>query len=156
MDKIKHIIAQNENKLKWVFVACLINHLICCYSRTDYNVMLYILLYFSWEPNQIGICDKTISAEERNYSYFLLLFTIILDVVWLIAFNNKSEILEGFASGMFTITFVLTIIGVIIKLILAFALGLLELDMLKNYLPQTMQDKINLQGQSSRKEIMME
>lgn len=156
MDKVKQIITQNENKLKWVFIGCLVIHFICCYSRTDYNVMLYILLLFSYEPNQIGVCNRVISNEERTYSYFLLLFTIILDIIWLIGFNNKSNILEGFESGMFTITFILTIIGIIIKLILAFALGLLEWEMLKNYLPKSVQDKMKPNTQSSGNEMMID
>ena len=134
MDKIKSFVTKNETNLKFVYFFCIAIHGFNCYSRSDYNLFLYIMLLLMWTPViNIGTVNKEIMNEEKTFSYILLICTIVFDIMWFFIRGNESDFLYGLNNLMFKICYFFTFLGFIIKILLAIILGILCWDSLINF-----------------------
>ena len=133
MDKIKSFVMKYENNLKFVYLFCIGIHSLNCYSRSDYNLFLYIILFLMWTPEiNIGTVNKEIMNEEKIFSYVLLICTFIFDIIWFMIRGNESQFLYGLNYLMFKLCYFFSILGFIIKILLFIILGILAWDNLKD------------------------
>lgn len=79
MEALKQNILKNSEKLKYFFIAgCLISCLNCL-GRADYNIIVYLYIYYVWEMMKdskvISKFNKSLgnSSSRKNKSFLLSL-----------------------------------------------------------------------------------
>lgn len=143
MEKISSIINQYEEKIKYLYFSLIIIHGINCYSKLDYNVILYTFIYLSWtNSNILGSLSKQIEREEKKYSFYLLIGTFALDIVWFLIYGGKGNYLYGIDRAMWSLCYFLSIIGVCGKIIVILILMSQLGGVLSAKFPGSLQEKV--------------
>lgn len=152
MDKITSFIRHHEDKLQYVYLTMIALHAVNCYSRPDYNIVLYALLYLSWSSSiNIGTLTKQISNEEKNYSYLILLGSFILDVFWFFIYNDRVNYIAGFDWFLWNVCGMFSTLAVCVKFLLILILGVLEWEIVSTNFPASLNDKMdNAQSSENR------
>ena len=84
MDKVRHFFISHDGILKYSLLTLMGVHFISCYKRADYNLILYIMMYFVWIPvENVGVVTKEVSRQEKGFCFILLIFTLLLDLTWM-------------------------------------------------------------------------
>ena len=124
MDKVISIAKRCEHYIQYVLGGLLILHGVNCYSRCDYNVVLYILIYVCYVNQcKVGISDERINKEEKAFSFMLVVGSFVLDVAWFVVYSHKEEFLCGIEWLMWKVCWVFSVVGVVCKVLLGVVLG---------------------------------
>lgn len=143
MEKISSIINQYDEKIKYLYLSLIIIHGINCYSKLDYNVILYAFIYLSWtNSNILGSLSKQIEREEKKYSFYLLIGTFVLDIAWFFIYSGKGVYLSGIDSAMWSLCYFFSIIGVCGKIIVFLVLMSKSGGILGVKFPGSLQEKV--------------
>lgn len=122
-----------ERNLPYIFYALIGCHFINCYSRADYNLPLYILMYLTWCENSFTDFNKKtfIVKEMKLYSYVSIALTGVIDIFWFLFYRSENQNLVGFESSMFKFCYVLSIILFVCKIGIAILLGMSDKQLIK-------------------------
>lgn len=143
MEKISSIINQYDEKIKYFYLSLIIIHGINCYSKLDYNVILYAFIYLSWtNSNILGSLSKQIEREEKKYTFYLLIGTFVLDVAWFFIYGGKGNYLYGIDRAMWSICYFFSIIGICGKIIVILILMSKSGGMLSANFSGSLQEKV--------------
>lgn len=129
---------KNDNKLelfsKFLCLALILLHSIICYIKTDYNIAVYIIMFFTWNDNKfIAFQSKHYLYNEiKIYSFLVFLFSFVLDIIWLVINRNTYINHNGFELKMFNFCYLLCIFAAIFKIILGVVIIILHKSVLQN------------------------
>ena len=141
MEKIKNLAKQNSHRLKFLLITGAIIGGINTLSRADYNLILYLYMYYIWHfmDNQ-----KESQIQEKVSSFFFAFYSLIIDIIWCIFWGKKwNSLQKDSESTIHFIVIFLSWIGIIIKIISLFIICIVEWDFIKSSLPKKLQDKFN-------------
>ena len=140
MNNCKTWINKNQNKLSYFLLIGATIGGINCLSRPDFNLILYLYLYFIWryfsEPKEM------LNIEKLN-SWFFLTFSLLIDVLWTLFWSGKWSHIEDFERFIHFIVILLSWIGIGLKVFIVFFIGLIEWSSIKSSLPKTIQEKLH-------------
>ena len=111
MDKIEGILSK-------LFVGAAVLGGISCLARADYNLPLFIFVYFMWSHDPVSLREKN-SQKEKLKIMGLILLTIIIDLVWVIYWQSfwSSAALTNWNSTLHSIVIFCSSINIILKVI---------------------------------------
>lgn len=139
MDKCKQWIYGNQDKIKYFFVLGGSIGAINCLSRPDFNLIIYIYLYFIWD-----MCHdiKEVQSREKISSWLFLIFSILVDIFWTLFWSGKWSHIKDLEKFIHIIVILLSWIAIGVKGFIIFAIGLIEWSSIKSSLPQSVQEKL--------------
>ena len=79
MEKVKELIVQHQDKFKFALMGGIGIAGFNCFARADYNLILYIYVYYIWNmlDSKVNIImNKETQENEKINSFFLLGFYI--------------------------------------------------------------------------------
>lgn len=139
MDKCKDWIFKNQGKIKHFLLIGAVIGGINCLSRPDYNLIIYLYLYFIWDQ-----CNdlKEMQNSEKLNSWFFLIFSVVVDVFWTLFWSGKWSHIKDFEKFIHVLVIILSWVGIGVKGFIIFAIGLIEWSSIKSSLPKTVQEKL--------------
>ena len=141
MEKIKNLEKENLYIIIFLLITGAIIGGINTLSRADYNLILYLYMYYIWHfmDNQ-----KESQIQEKVSSFFFAFYSLIIDIIWCIFWGKKwNSLQKDSESTIHFIVIFLSWIGIIIKIISLFIICIVEWDFIKSSLPKKLQDKFN-------------
>ena len=88
--------------------------------------------------------DLESQAREKVTFFYILCYSIIIDVIWCFFWDAKWDLLkEDIESGTHGLVIFFSWIGIIIKLIVGLIIAVSERNILKGTLPKTLSEKLN-------------
>ena len=141
MEKLKQIAEAHSDKLKYLFLGGAAIGLINTFCRADYNFVIYLYMYYVWT----NLTDDKISQNKEKITFFYItLYSLIIDFIWVLFWDNKWELLkEDIESGTHGLVVFLSWVGILLKLVVCFLIGLSEWSSLKGTLPKALGDKLS-------------
>ena len=125
MDKVISIAKKCEHYIHYVLAVLFVLHGVNCYSRCDYNVALYIMVYVSYVKQcKLGINDdEKVNKEEKVFTLLLLVGSFVLDIAWFVVYAKKDVVLYGIEWVMWKVCYIFSIVGVVCKVALGVVFG---------------------------------
>jgi len=141
MDKAKNIVTTHSNKIDYIMILGATIGGINTICRPDFNFVLYLYLLYVWKfMNNV----KESQAIEKLSSFYLLLFSLFIDIIWIFFWGRKwNSIKNDPEKTIHTLVLILSSLGVIVKCFILFMIGVLEWNGIKTSLPKNLQDKLN-------------
>lgn len=139
MDKCKDWIYKNQEKMKIFFAIGALIAIFNCLTRSDYNVVLYLYLYYLFDTNYEL---KNVQAKEKLFTFFFLTFSILIDIFWVLYWSSKWNNIKDFERTIHTIVVLTSWIGIGVKGFIIFSYGLVEWASIKSSLPKKFQEKL--------------
>jgi uncharacterized membrane protein len=143
MDKCQEWIFRNQKKLSYFLLLGAVIGGVNCLSRPDYNLIIYLYLYFIWE---ISSDTKEMQNIEKLNSWFFLAFSILIDIFWTIFWSGKWSHIKDLERFIHIFVIILSWVGIGLKGFIIFAIGLIEWSSIKSSLPKTVQEKLTGQN----------
>ena len=141
MEKVKQLAEKYSDKLKYLllFGACI--GLINTFCRADYNLIIYLYMFYVWIFMKE---DLESQAREKVTFFYILCYSIIIDVIWCFFWNAKWDLLkEDIESGTHGLVLFLSWLGIIIKVFVGIIIAISEKNILKGSLPKALSEKLN-------------
>lgn len=139
MDKCKDAIYRHQGKIKIILITSIAISLLNCFSRFDYNFVVFLYLYFLWDNN---IENKQLESTERVIAWFFLCFTVLADLLWLFTWPSKWSKIKDFQSTIHFIVSLSSWINLGLKGVIIFSVGLINWSSIRSSLPKTVQEKL--------------
>lgn len=140
LEKTRQLIFQNQGKIKYVLFISIILTGINCFSKYDYNIVLYLYLYFLWDNN---IENRNIENSEKVNSFLFLVFSLIIDFIWLFIWPKKWISFNDYDKNIHSIIKFLSWILIFIKVLITFSIGIFNLSDIKKTLPNQIQERLS-------------
>jgi hypothetical protein len=86
MDKIKQLIYQHQDKFKYLLLAGAGLAAFNTLARADYNLILYLYIFYVWNNMSDS---KEAQATEKINSFFVLLYSFVIDIVWVLFWGGR-------------------------------------------------------------------
>ncbi len=84
-------------------------------------------------------------AQEKVASFFILLYSLLIDFIWCIFWGTKWHKLENDSeSGVHKMVLIFSWIGIILKIVVLILIGVLDWQNIKSAVPTKIQEKLNL------------
>ena len=139
MDKCKTWVFKNQDKIKTFLLFGAIIGGINCLSRPDFNLIIYLYLYFIWDHCSDS---KEIQNVEKLNSWFFLIFSLLIDIFWTLFWSGKWSHIKDFEKFIHIVIIILSWVGIGVKGFIIFAIGLIEWAGIKSTLPKNVQEKL--------------
>ena len=84
MEKVKELIVQHQDKFKFALMGGIGIAGFNCFARADYNLILYIYVYYIWNmlDSKVNIIMNNETQENEKINYFFLLgYSLVIDLV---------------------------------------------------------------------------
>ena len=141
MEKIKNIAVKHSSKLKYLFLVGAIIAGINTLSRADYNFVVYLYMFYVWTFMKE---DLESQAREKVTFFYILCYSIIVDIIWCFFWNSKWGLLkEDIESGTHGLVIFCSWIGILFKAIILIIIFVSERNNLKGSLPKALSQKFN-------------
>ena len=141
MEKVKQLAEKYSDKLKYLLLIGAFVGLINTFCRADYNFVIYLYMFYVWSFMKE---DLESQAREKVTFFYILCYSIIIDVIWCFFWNAKWDLLkEDIESGTHGLVIFFSWIGIIIKLIVGLIIAVSERNILKGSLPKALSEKLN-------------
>ena len=141
MEKMKLLAEKHSDKLKYLLLLGAFIALINTFCRADYNFIIYLYMFYVWTFMKEDLESQT---REKVTFFYILCYSILIDVIWCFFWNNKWGLLkEDFESGTHGLVIFFSWIGVINKALIGFIIAVSERNSLKGTLPKTLSEKLN-------------
>ena len=141
MEKVKQLAEKYSDKLKYLLLIGAFVGLINTFCRADYNFVIYLYMFYVWSFMKE---DLESQAREKVTFFYILCYSIIIDVIWCFFWNAKWDLLkEDIESGTHGLVIFFSWIGIIIKLIVGLIIAVSERNILKGTLPKALSEKLN-------------
>ena len=137
MEKVKQIAEQHSDKLKYLLLTGAIIGLINTFCRADYNFVIYLYMFYVWTFMKE---DLESQAREKVTFFYILCYSIIIDVIWCFFWDSKWGLLKEVTHGLIIF---FSWEGIIIKLIVGLIIAVSERNILKGTLPKALSEKLN-------------
>ena len=141
MEKAKNLITTHSNKIHYLMIIGATIGGINTICRPDFNFIIYLYMLYVWKFMEI---TKESQAIEKLSSFYILLFSLLIDIIWCLYWGGKWNSIENDPEkGSHILVLVLSWIGIIVKCFVLFMIGVLEWNGIKSSLPKNIQDKLN-------------
>ena len=141
MEKVKQLAEKYSDKLKYLLLIGAFVGLINTFCRADYNFVIYLYMFYVWAFMKE---DLESQAREKVTFFYILCYSIIIDIIWCFFWNAKWDLLkEDIESGTHGLVIFFSWIGIIIKLIVGLIIAVSERNILKGSLPKALSEKLN-------------
>ena len=141
MEKVKQIAEQHSDKLKYLLLTGAIIGLINTFCRADYNFVIYLYMFYIWVFMKEDIESQT---REKATFFYILLYSIIIDIIWCFFWNSKWGLLkEDIESGTHGLVIFFSWIGIFLKIVVGIIIAVSERNILKGTLPKKLNEKLN-------------
>ena len=147
MDKCKDFIYRNQSKIKIILLISATLSTITCFSKFDYNLVLFLYLYFLWDNN---IDNKELESSERLNVFFFLLFSFLIDLAWLFIWPGRWSSYTDYEKNVHFIVTLSSWIILGLKLFITFSIGLIKWSSIRSSLPKAIQEKLSGEGYSEQ------
>lgn len=153
MDGCKDWIFRNQSKLNYFLLLGAIIGGVNCLSRPDFNLIIYLYLYFIWEQCQD---TKEMQQVEKLNSWFFLILSILVDIFWVLFWSGKWSHIKDLERFIHIFVIILSWVGIGLKGFIIFAIGLIEWSSIKSSLPKTVQEKLTGKNYKEQKDEIQE
>ena len=141
MEKMKLLAEKHSDKLKYLLLLGAFIGLINTFSRADYNFIIYLYMFYIWTFMKE---DLEIQTREKVTFFYILCYSIVIDVIWCFFWNSKWGLLkEDFESGTHGLVIFFSWVGIINKALVGFIIAVSERNILKGTLPKSFSEKLN-------------
>ena len=141
MDKIKQLAENYSDKLKYLLLSGALIGLINTFCRADYNFIIYLYMFYVWSFMKDDLENQ---AREKVTFFYILCYSIIIDVVWCLFWNSKWNLLkEDIESGTHGLVIFFSWIGIFLKIIIGIIIAVSERNIIKGTLPKAINEKLN-------------
>ena len=141
MDKIKQLAENYSDKLKYLLLSGALIGLINTFCRADYNFIIYLYMFYVWSFMKDDLENQ---AREKVTFFYILCYSIIIDVIWCLFWNSKWNLLkEDIESGTHGLVIFFSWIGIFLKIIIGIIIAVSERNIIKGTLPKAINEKLN-------------
>ena len=141
MEKVKQLAEKYSDKLKYLLLTGAFVALINTFCRADYNLIIYLYMYYIWTFMKEDLQSQ---AREKVTFFYILLYSIIIDIIWCFFWNSKWDLLkEDIESGTHGLVIFFSWIGIFLKAIIGLVIAVSERNILKGTLPKSLSEKLN-------------
>ncbi len=141
MEKVKQLAEKYSDKLKYLLLTGAFVALINTFCRADYNLIIYLYMYYIWTFMKEDLQSQ---AREKVTFFYILCYSIIIDIIWCFFWNSKWDLLkEDIESGTHGLVIFFSWIGIFLKAIIGLVIAVSERNILKGTLPKSLSEKLN-------------
>ena len=141
MEKVKQLAEKYSDKLKYLLLIGAFVGLINTFCRADYNLIIYLYMYYIWTFMKEDLQSQ---AREKVTFFYILCYSIIIDIIWCFFWNSKWDLLkEDIESGTHGLVIFFSWIGIFLKAIIGLVIAVSERNILKGTLPKSLSEKLN-------------
>ena len=141
MEKVQQLAEKHSDKLKYLLLCGALIGLINTFCRADYNFVIYLYMFYVWMFMKE---DLESQAREKTTFFYILLYSIIIDIIWCFFWNSKWGLLkEDFESGSHGLVIFLSWVGIFVKASILILIFVSERNILKGTLPKKLNEKLN-------------
>ena len=141
MEKVKQLAEKYSDKLKYLLLIGAFVALINTFCRADYNLIIYLYMYYIWTFMKEDLQSQ---AREKVTFFYILCYSIIIDIIWCFFWNSKWDLLkEDIESGTHGLVIFFSWIGIFLKAIIGLVIAVSERNILKGTLPKSLSEKLN-------------
>ena len=98
--------------------------------------MFYVWIFMKEDPES--------QAREKTTFFYILLYSVVIDVIWCFFWNSKWSLLkEDIESGTHGLVLFLSWIGILVKAAVLLIIIVSERHVLKGSLPKSLSEKFN-------------
>ena len=141
MEKVTQIAEKHSDKLKYLLLSGACIGLINTFCRADYNLVLYLYMYYIW----IYLTnDPEIQTREKMTSFYILFYSLFIDIIWCFFWKSQWGYLkEDIESGTHGLVIFLSWIGILLKVTIIIIIVFAEKNIMKGALPKKLGEKLN-------------
>lgn len=140
MDKIGNLVNTHSNKIQYILLGAAGIAAINTLGRADYNFILYLYMFYVWKFMEN---TKESQAQEKLASFYIMLYSLLIDFVWCFYWGAKWGSLKNDPENfVHMLVLILSWLGVILKIVSLFMIGILEWSSIKGSLPKNLQQKL--------------
>ena len=141
MEKVQQIAEQHSGKLKYLLLIGAFIGLMNTFCWADYNFIIYLYMFYVWIFMKE---DPESQAREKTTFFYILLYSVVIDVIWCFFWNSKWSLLkEDIESGTHGLVLFLSWIGILVKAAVLLIIIVSERHVLKGSLPKSLSEKFN-------------
>ena len=141
MEKVKQLAEKYSDKLKYLLLTGAFVALINTFCRADYNLIIYLYMFYVWTFMKEDLQSQ---AREKVTFFYILCYSIIIDIIWCFFWNSKWDLLkEDIESGTHGLVIFFSWIGIFLKAIIGLVIAVSERNILKGTLPKSLSEKLN-------------
>ena len=128
MDKIRNLLSKHSSKLKYLFLLGAVIAAINTLSRADYNFVIYLYMFYVW--TFMGDSAEA-QRQDKIGTFYILIFSLIVDFIWCLFWGGKWDTVPTL---MHELTLIFSWCGILLKLFIAFIVGVMEKDNIQSSL----------------------
>ncbi len=141
MEKVIQLAEKYSDKLKYLLLGGALVGLINTFCRADYNLVIYLYMFYVWQFMKDDLESQT---REKVTFFYILCYSIIIDVIWCFFWNSKWNLLkEDIESGTHGLVIFFSWIGIFLKIVVGIIIAVSERNILKGTLPKKLNEKLN-------------
>lgn len=141
MEQTQKLVNQHSGKLQYVFLIGAGIAALNTLCRADYNFIIYLYMFYVWKFME---SSKDSQAQEKVASFFILLYSLLIDVFWCLFWGFKwGGLQEDPESGVHKMVLICSWIGIILKIVALIMIGVLDWQNIKSAIPNKLQEKLN-------------
>lgn len=141
MEKVTQLAEKYSDKLKYLLLGGALVGLINTFCRADYNLVIYLYMFYVWQFMKDDLESQT---REKVTFFYILCYSIIIDVIWCFFWNSKWNLLkEDIESGTHGLVIFFSWIGIFLKIVVGIIIAVSERNILKGTLPKKLNEKLN-------------
>jgi hypothetical protein len=119
MENVKQSISNHIDKFKFLLFGGTIIAAINSIARPDFNIILYLYIYYVWNMMndskvKIIIIKETQISEKIN-TFFIMLFSLGIDIIWVFFWTGRYAMIKDEEKSIHSIVIFLSWIGIILK-----------------------------------------
>ena len=137
MEKMGNIASKHSSKLKYLFLIGAIIAALNTLSRADYNFVVYLYMFYVW--TFLGESHE-VQRQDKVGTFYILIYSLLIDIIWCIFWGGKWDKVPTLFHEM---TLFFSWLGIIWKIFVVLAVGILELKIIKDSVISLIKKKNN-------------
>jgi hypothetical protein len=101
MDQLRQLVSTHQNKFQFLLLGGVGLAAFNTLARPDFNLILYLYIFYIWKFMENS---KEAQASEKINTFYILLYSLLIDFIWTIFWGAKWNMLkvdyEGTIHGM--------------------------------------------------------
>ena len=141
MEQAKSLVNQHSSKLQYVYLIGAGIAALNTLCRADYNFIIYLYMFYVWKFMENSVDSQ---AQEKVASFFILLYSLLIDFFWCFFWGAKwGNLMNDPEGGIHKMVIFLSWIGILLKIVALFMIGVLDWQSIKSAVPAKLQEKLN-------------
>ncbi len=140
MDSVKQAAHKHQDKFKFLVFAGAGIAALNTLARADYNLMIYLYIYYVWNHMNDS---KEAQVSEKINSFFMLLYSLLIDIIWVIFWGNRWGMPNDHEATIHSIVIFCSWVAIVLKIVALLFIGIIEWGSIKSSLPNKLKEKLN-------------